>query len=373
MPISFPSSPTLNQEHETGNRSWFWDGERWSPRSANLTSISTSVIPMTPSSYDLGHSTSPWRDLYLSGNSLILGSLVLKDIGGNIISFFRRDGTTPATISSTNVDATTIRNGNSSVSVQSLNGNLVLRVNSTEMMTISNIGVTIGNIVLKDVGANTIAFFRSDGATAATISSNNVDTSQIANGTSRMSVPTAGGSIFANVNSVTIATMTSSGLFASTANIANLDVMTTAVIKSTAAATSTSTGALRVSGGVGILGSLYSGVSIYAVGDIVTNFSDIRLKTVTGKVQDPLAKVAAIDVFYYQANDLAISLGATDTEQQIGVSAQSVLKQVPEAVVPSPLDSNYKTVKYERLVPLLIEAIKDLQNQIQDLRNGLSR
>lgn len=373
MPISFPSSPTLNQEHQTGGRTWFWDGERWSPRQANLTSVSTSVIPMSGSTYDLGHSTAPWKDLYLSGNSLILGSLAIKDIGGNVISFFKADGISPATISSDNVDTTTIRNGNSSVSVQSLNGNLVLSVNNTKMMTISNIGVTIGNIVLKDVGANTIAFFRSDGNTAATISSNNVDTSQIANGTSRMSVPLAGGSIFANVNNVNIATMTSAGMFANTANIATLDVTSAAVIKSTTAASSTSTGALRVSGGVGILGSLYSGVSIYAVGDIVTNFSDIRLKTITGKIKDPLAKLTGIDVFYYHANDLAVELGAAHQEQQVGVSAQSVERNLPEAVVTSPLNDNYKTVKYERLVPLLIEAIKELQNQIKDLKDGLSR
>lgn len=215
MPLSFPSNPTNDQEHTTGDRLWFWDGERWSPKPANLSAISSHLIPQSASAFDLGHSVTPWRDLYLTGNSLYLGSIVLKDIGGNIISFFRRDGTTPATISSNNVDTTTIRNGNSFVSVQSLDGNVAIAVNGNTLLSVTDVGVTVGNIVLRDAGSNTIAFFRNDGVTPATISSNNVDTSQISSGSSRMSIVTAGGNLVANIGGNVVLTVTENDIVAS--------------------------------------------------------------------------------------------------------------------------------------------------------------
>ena len=52
----------------------------------------------------------------------------------------------------------------------------------------------------------------------------------------------------------------------------------------------------------------------------------------------------------------------------MGVSAQSVQAILPEIIAPAPIDSKYLTVRYEKLVPLLIEAIKEQQLQIDELR-----
>ena len=69
----------------------------------------------------------------------------------------------------------------------------------------------------------------------------------------------------------------------------------------------------------------------------------------------------------------------------MGVSAQQLQKVLPEAVKPAPFDlgennksisgENYLTVQYEKVVPLLIESIKDLTNlvykqssEIEDLK-----
>ena len=66
----------------------------------------------------------------------------------------------------------------------------------------------------------------------------------------------------------------------------------------------------------------------------------------------------------------------------MGVIAQEVEKVLPQIVVPAPFDigqnadgteysisgENYKTVQYEKLVPLLIEAIKEQQKQIDELK-----
>ena len=52
--------------------------------------------------------------------------------------------------------------------------------------------------------------------------------------------------------------------------------------------------------------------------------------------------------------------------RQIGLLAQNVEKIVPEAVNEK---DGYKGVDYARLVPLLIEAIKELQKEVETLKN----
>ena len=47
------------------------------------------------------------------------------------------------------------------------------------------------------------------------------------------------------------------------------------------------------------------------------------------------------------------------------MSAQQVQSVLPEAIAPAPIDSEYMAVKYERLIPLLIEAIKQLNDKVE--------
>ncbi len=56
------------------------------------------------------------------------------------------------------------------------------------------------------------------------------------------------------------------------------------------------------------------------------------------------------------------------TQQEVGISAQDVEKIMPEVVAPAPIDDRYLTVRYERLIPLIIEAIKELDKKIDDLK-----
>jgi hypothetical protein len=99
--------------------------------------ITGNLIPAANVTYDLGSPTKFWNDLYLAGNSIYLGTIVIKDVGANQIGFFQADGTTPATIDADNVDTTQIASGTSSVSVVSTNGNLRSNVAGVTVQTIS--------------------------------------------------------------------------------------------------------------------------------------------------------------------------------------------------------------------------------------------
>jgi hypothetical protein len=118
-----------------------------------------------------------------------------------------------------------------------------------------------------------------------------------------------------------------------------------------------------------------------ATGDVYAYYSDERLKEKTGKIENALDKVDAIETFYYTHNDKAVELGYEGKEQQVGVSAQSVAEVMPEVVHLAPIDDdgkgnsisgeNYQTVNYARLVPLLIESIKELRAEIEELKRGV--
>lgn len=129
------------------------------------------------------------------------------------------------------------------------------------------------------------------------------------------------------------------------------------------------TGSGIVSLGVGTVASGTSG-EIRATNAITAYYSDENLKTRLGNIENALDKVLSLEGFYYEANEVAQQLGY-DVKREVGVSAQQVQAVLPEVVVPAPISDKYLTVHYDRLVPLLIEAIKEQQKQIEDLKSKI--
>jgi len=116
-----------------------------------------------------------------------------------------------------------------------------------------------------------------------------------------------------------------------------------------------------------------------ATGEITAFYSDERLKNFSGKIDGALDKVMMLNGYYYTENELAKSFGFKNDKQQVGVSAQQVQAVLPEAVRVAPFvkehqtETEYLTVQYEKLVPLLIEAIKEQQKKIEELEAKINK
>ena len=118
--------------------------------------------------------------------------------------------------------------------------------------------------------------------------------------------------------------------------------------------------------GVGTTPSATTG-EIRATNNITAYYSDDRLKTRLGNIENALAKVLSLNGFQYEANETAQALGY-EVKPEIGLSAQEVQAVLPEVVVPAPIDEKYLTIHYERVIPLLVEAIKELKREIDSLK-----
>jgi len=108
-------------------------------------------------------------------------------------------------------------------------------------------------------------------------------------------------------------------------------------------------------------------------GDIIAFASDDRLKTNKINISDALNKVISLNGFTFNFNDVAAEYGYDTEITYAGVSAQEVQKVLPEAVFPAPCDEKYNTVQYEKLIPLLIEAIKELNDKVSTLEDKLNQ
>ena len=154
-----------------------------------------------------------------------------------------------------------------------------------------------------------------------------------------------------------------------------------------------SPGAQGPQGGSGGASSQVSGLGVNtaaaatevrATSSITAYFSDRRLKDIEGNIQNALEKLGQLNGVYYEQNDVAKKAGYNnDGERQIGLIAQQTQKVLPEVIKPAPFDTdkygcsisgeNYLTIQYEKIVPLLIEALKEQKEQIDYIKQNIQR
>jgi hypothetical protein len=123
--------------------------------------------------------------------------------------------------------------------------------------------------------------------------------------------------------------------------------------------------------GIGLTGTnpvisqrLHVNGQILAEGDI-TAFSDERLKENITTIPNALEKVTQLRGVQYTRKD---------TQQQgIGVIAQEIEKVLPEVVITNNDEDKTKSVAYGNVVGLLIEAVKDLQKEVEELKRNVTK
>lgn len=284
----------------------------------------------------------------------------------------------------TGVDGVTRKNA--PLTNAEIDGNFVsLNNNKLESSWTGNTSiVTLGTVTTGTWNATTIATnrggtgltsFTSGGAVYAT------STSALTTGTLPV---TAGGTGLTSVTNGQLLIGNAGGTFTAatltgTSNRVTVTVGSGSITLSVPQDIATSSNVQFGSFGVGTAASGTAG-EIRATNQITSYYSDERLKENIQPISDALEKVLQLRGVTYQPNSIAESYGYKK-ENMVGVLAQDVEKVLPEAVKPAPFDimlfenteisrsgENYKTVQYEKLVPLLIEAIKELNKEVQQLK-----
>ena len=108
-----------------------------------------------------------------------------------------------------------------------------------------------------------------------------------------------------------------------------------------------------------------SGSQIEASGDVIAfGSSDERLKDNIQPISEPLYKLSKVGGYTFDWNDKQDTFEGSD----VGVIAQEIEEILPEVVMTR--GTGYKAVKYEKIVPLLIESIKELKQKVENIEKN---
>ena len=106
-----------------------------------------------------------------------------------------------------------------------------------------------------------------------------------------------------------------------------------------------------------------SGSEIEASGDVIAfGSSDERLKDNITPISEPLYKLSKVGGYTFDWNDKQDTYKGHD----VGVIAQEIEEVLPQVVTTR--GNGYKAVKYEKIVPLLIESIKELKQEVDEIK-----
>ena len=109
---------------------------------------------------------------------------------------------------------------------------------------------------------------------------------------------------------------------------------------------------------------------VRSTGNVTAYYSDDRLKDRQGNIESALDKVSSLNGFYFKQNEKGNEITPQYADKlQVGVSAQEIKSVLPEVVVENAIDGQYDSVHYDKVVPLLIEAIKELKSEIESLKS----
>jgi hypothetical protein len=107
--------------------------------------------------------------------------------------------------------------------------------------------------------------------------------------------------------------------------------------------------------------------------------SDERIKENIHRIENPIAKIKQISGYYYNlkrdffSEHLPEGAISDLTKKQIGFLAQEVEREFPELVIKPKSEDEFYSLDYTGMLPVLLEAIKEQQTQIEELQVTVSK
>lgn len=303
------------------------------------TNITSSHFVLGPETYNnLGN------EIYLTNNKLPKGTGKEHLVDSNITD----NGTTITLGSNTVVSGTLLATGTALVSGSS-------QITYTNISSIPA-GIVSGSSQI-DVASTTgdIALgTRTSGNYVATITAGNgIVTSGATTGEGIAHTISVGGGVVSGSSQVAIASTSGFGTYINQAVLTSSEVQ---FAKVGVGGASDATYELKVTGDIGATGDIVAYVS-----------SDERLKNNVEVISNPIEKVQSLRGVTWEWNELASD--AAKQSPNVGVIAQEVEKVLPQLV--HDRENGFKGVDYAKLTGLLIEAIKEQQKQIDELKSRL--
>lgn len=410
MPIDFPSNPTLNQIYSTNTKSWIYGTAGWKAYDVVGTVANNNVTQVTAG----GGQTLFNVPNYVQGQNQI--RVFINGVRqNNVVDFTETSSstitlTTAATVGDnvafevityagtplqiglpTIIDDTTTNATRFPLFVSSTSGGLnIVNTDSTSFTINPSTGaLTVGSIVFGDattqstaantIPVNTFAQSAFNSANAGVTLASSAFNSANAGVTLATAAYAQANTVPSSIN--TRGLQASASYFVTFVDANNATNAAETVHTHNNLNYNPASGSLSANSlGIGTSASGTNG-EIRATGDVIAFFSDERLKDILGTIPDPINKVMQLSGVFFKNNDVANKYGYTKKNVQIGVIAQEVQKVLPDAIDLAPFDTEYDadenkysrsgqyylTVRHERIIPLLIEAIKEQQKNIDTL------
>ena len=236
-------------------------------------------------------------------------------------------------------------------------------VGTTTSVGASNAFTVYGNVSINSLAASGSGIYFPDGTFQTTaFGGAGTGVSSFSAGTTGLTPAVGTGGV------VTLAfgtSPTAAGIYSPSANVLSLSTSSVEALRITSTGNVSMTNNLTVTG------------------EVTAYYSDRRLKDNIETITNAINIVNSITGVYYNANDLAVELLHEDRNvRRVGVLAQEIQAVMPEIVRQAPFDiapdgssisgENYQTVQYDKLVPLLIQAVKEQQAKIEELEHRIT-
>ena len=167
--------------------------------------VTGNLVPATGNLYNLGDPAHYWNTLYVGGNSIHLGTLILKDNGSNTFAVYTSDGTTEANIAVGNIDVTSIQSGTSLISIIAPNGNAVITAGGNNSLIVTSTGANVAGYV-NATGNITGSYLFGNGSQLS-----GIDATSIQNGTANVRAILNGNVAISAAGQANVAVVTSTG------------------------------------------------------------------------------------------------------------------------------------------------------------------